>query len=112
MCVCVHMGTYIPGAILYGYLYSRCYTIWVLIFQVLYYMGTYIPGGTDIISCFVGENHTLPVYKGEIQTRNLGYAVESWNLDGERQEEIERMREGRGSGEGSTAVGDEICISS
>ena len=41
-----------------------------------------ISGGTDIISCFVGENHTLPVYKGEIQTRNLGYAVESWNLDG------------------------------
>ncbi|RMX58454.1 hypothetical protein pdam_00023779 [Pocillopora damicornis] len=42
-----------------------------------------ISGGTDIISCFAGQNPTVPVYRGEIQTRNLGMAVESWNDDGE-----------------------------
>ena len=26
-----------------------------------------ISGGTDIIACFMGENSTLPVYRGEIQ---------------------------------------------
>ncbi|PFX25647.1 Acetoacetyl-CoA synthetase [Stylophora pistillata] len=40
------------------------------------------PRGTDIISCFAGQNPTVPVYRGEIQTRNLGMAVESWNDDG------------------------------
>ena len=39
-------------------------------------------GGTDIISCFAGQNPTLPVYKGEIQSRNLGMAMECWNLNG------------------------------
>lgn len=39
-------------------------------------------GGTDIISCFAGQNPTVPVYRGEIQTRNLGMAVESWNDEG------------------------------
>lgn len=39
-------------------------------------------GGTDIISCFAGQNPTVPVYRGEIQTRNLGMAVESWNDQG------------------------------
>lgn len=42
-----------------------------------------ISGGTDIISCFVGQNPTVPVYRGEIQTRNLGMAVESWNDEGQ-----------------------------
>ncbi|XP_031552473.1 acetoacetyl-CoA synthetase-like [Actinia tenebrosa] len=42
-----------------------------------------ISGGTDIISCFAGQNCTLPVYRGEIQARNLGMAVESWNDKGE-----------------------------
>ena len=42
-----------------------------------------ISGGTDIISCFVGQNPKLPVYAGEIQGRNLGMAVESWNEKGE-----------------------------
>ena len=42
----------------------------------------YHSGGTDIISCFVGQNPTVPVYRGEIQTRNLGMAVESWNNEG------------------------------
>ncbi|XP_078083168.1 acetoacetyl-CoA synthetase [Mustelus asterias] len=38
-----------------------------------------ITGGTDIISCFMGQNVTIPVYRGEIQARNLGMAVEIWN---------------------------------
>ncbi|XP_039361514.1 acetoacetyl-CoA synthetase [Mauremys reevesii] len=42
-----------------------------------------ISGGTDIISCFMGQNVTIPVYKGEIQARNLGMAVEAWNDEGE-----------------------------
>ena len=42
----------------------------------------YCSGGTDIISCFAGQNPTVPVYRGEIQTRNLGMAVESWNDEG------------------------------
>ncbi|XP_066510995.1 acetoacetyl-CoA synthetase-like [Hoplias malabaricus] len=41
-----------------------------------------ISGGTDIISCFMGQNFTVPVYRGEIQARNLGMAVEAWNLEG------------------------------
>ncbi|HEY5680771.1 MAG TPA: acetoacetate--CoA ligase [Pseudomonadales bacterium] len=35
-----------------------------------------ISGGTDIISCFVLGNPTLPVWEGEIQCRGLGMAVE------------------------------------
>uniref|UniRef100_A0A8C6PZX3 Acetoacetyl-CoA synthetase n=1 Tax=Nothobranchius furzeri TaxID=105023 RepID=A0A8C6PZX3_NOTFU len=42
------------------------------------------PGGTDIVSCFMGQNPTVPVHRGEIQSRNLGMAVEAWSLD-ERQ---------------------------
>ena len=45
----------------------------------------YHTGGTDIISCFAGQNPTLPVYRGEIQSRNLGMAVECWNSDGMNQ---------------------------
>lgn len=41
-----------------------------------------ISGGTDIISCFMGQNMTVPVYRGEIQARNLGMAVESWSCEG------------------------------
>ncbi|XP_064434277.1 acetoacetyl-CoA synthetase isoform X2 [Mirounga angustirostris] len=41
-----------------------------------------ISGGTDIISCFMGQNFSIPVYKGEIQARNLGMAVEAWNEEG------------------------------
>ena len=40
-------------------------------------------GGTDIISCFAGQNPVLPVYRGEIQARNLAMGVECWNEDGE-----------------------------
>ncbi|KAJ8779244.1 hypothetical protein J1605_012706 [Eschrichtius robustus] len=38
--------------------------------------------GTDIMSCFVGQNPSIPVYRGEIQARNLGMAVEVWNEEG------------------------------
>ncbi|WP_272989180.1 AMP-binding protein, partial [Spongiibacter tropicus] len=41
-----------------------------------------ISGGTDIISCFVLGNPTLPVYAGEIQCIGLGMAVEIWDDDG------------------------------
>ncbi|XP_070760718.1 acetoacetyl-CoA synthetase isoform X1 [Enoplosus armatus] len=41
-----------------------------------------ISGGTDIVSCFMGQNPTVPVYRGEIQTRNLGIAVEAWSIEG------------------------------
>lgn len=43
---------------------------------------SFVVGGTDIISCFMGHNVTIPVYKGEIQARNLGMAVEAWNDEG------------------------------
>ncbi|XP_012637601.2 acetoacetyl-CoA synthetase isoform X1 [Microcebus murinus] len=41
-----------------------------------------ISGGTDIVSCFMGQNPSVPVYKGEIQARNLGMAVEAWSEEG------------------------------
>uniref|UniRef100_A0A8C4NUZ3 Acetoacetyl-CoA synthetase n=1 Tax=Dicentrarchus labrax TaxID=13489 RepID=A0A8C4NUZ3_DICLA len=41
-----------------------------------------ISGGTDIVSCFMGQNPTVPVYRGEIQSRNLGMAVEAWSIEG------------------------------
>lgn len=41
-----------------------------------------ITGGTDICSLFAGHCATLPVYKGEIQCRCLGMAVEGWDDDG------------------------------
>ncbi len=41
-----------------------------------------ISGGTDILSCFVLGNPVLPVWRGEIQCRGLGLAVEVWGDDG------------------------------
>ena len=41
-----------------------------------------ISGGTDIISCFVLGNPTLPVWRGEIQCKGLGMAVEVFDEDG------------------------------
>jgi acetoacetyl-CoA synthetase len=38
-----------------------------------------ISGGTDIVSCFVLGNPIAPVWRGEIQTRGLGLAVEVWD---------------------------------
>ncbi|MCG3644535.1 acetoacetate--CoA ligase [Pseudomonas putida] len=40
-------------------------------------------GGTDIVSCFVLGNPTLPVRRGEIQCKGLGMAVEVWNEQGQ-----------------------------
>lgn len=41
-----------------------------------------ISGGTDIVSCFVLGNPVLPVWRGEIQCKGLGMAVEIWDEDG------------------------------
>ncbi len=41
-----------------------------------------ISGGTDIVSCFVLGDPTKPVYKGEIQRRGFGMAVEVLNENG------------------------------
>ena len=41
-----------------------------------------ISGGTDIISCFMLGNPTLPVYAGEIQCKGLGMKVEAFNEKG------------------------------
>jgi acetoacetyl-CoA synthetase len=38
-----------------------------------------ISGGTDIMSCFAIGNPTLPVYRGEMQCRGLGMAVDVWD---------------------------------
>ena len=41
-----------------------------------------ISGGTDIISCFVGGNPILPVWRGEIQCSGLGMKVEVYDENG------------------------------
>jgi acetoacetyl-CoA synthetase len=41
-----------------------------------------IAGGTDIIGCFVGGNPNGAVWRGEIQARCLGMAVEAYDGDG------------------------------
>ena len=41
-----------------------------------------ISGGTDIVSCFVLGNPLLPVYRGEIQCRGLGMAVDVFDNEG------------------------------
>jgi acetoacetyl-CoA synthetase len=41
-----------------------------------------ISGGTDIVSCFVLGNPTLPVYRGEIQCRGFGLDVKVFDDDG------------------------------
>jgi len=41
-----------------------------------------ITGGTDICSLFAGHNTDLPVYRGKIQCRTLGMAVEAWDDNG------------------------------
>jgi len=40
-------------------------------------------GGTDIVSCFVLGNPTLPVRRGEIACKGLGMAVEVWDEHGQ-----------------------------
>ena len=41
-----------------------------------------ISGGTDIVSCFVLGNPVLPVWRGEIQCKGLGLAVDVFDDDG------------------------------
>jgi acetoacetyl-CoA synthetase len=41
-----------------------------------------ISGGTDIVSCFALGNPAGPVWRGELQTRGLGMAVEVFDADG------------------------------
>ncbi len=41
-----------------------------------------ISGGTDIVSCFVLGDPTLPVWRGEIQRRGFGMKVEVFDDDG------------------------------
>ena len=41
-----------------------------------------IAGGTDIISCFMLGNPTLPVHLGEIQCKGLGMDVDSFDENG------------------------------
>jgi len=41
-----------------------------------------ISGGTDIVSCFVLGNPLLPVWRGEIQCKGLGMAVEVFDEQG------------------------------
>jgi acetoacetyl-CoA synthetase len=41
-------------------------------------------GGTDVCTAFVGGVPTLPVYRGELQARLLGCAVQAWNEKGEQ----------------------------
>ena len=41
-----------------------------------------ISGGTDLISCFALGDPTAPVWRGEIQCRGLGLAVEVFDPDG------------------------------
>jgi len=41
-----------------------------------------ISGGTDICSCFVLGSPTLPVWRGEIQCRGLGMAVDVFDAEG------------------------------
>ena len=42
-----------------------------------------IAGGTDLIACFAVGNPMLPVYRGEMQCRGLGMAVDVFNDRGE-----------------------------
>ncbi|MBA1202646.1 acetoacetate--CoA ligase [Pseudomonas capeferrum] len=57
----------------YDYVYTRIKTDLCL---------ASMSGGTDIVSCFVLGNPTLPVHRGEIQCKGLGMAVEVWDEDG------------------------------
>ena len=43
---------------------------------------TSISGGTDIMGCFALGNPLLPVYRGELQCRGLGMAVEIYDEEG------------------------------
>ncbi len=46
-----------------------------------------IRGGTDLLSCFALGDPTGPVWRGELQCRGLGMAVEVWSPEGESLED-------------------------
>lgn len=48
-----------------------------------------ISGGTDIVSCFLLGNPTMPVYRGQLQCAGLGMAVAVFN---EQAEPVEQQR--------------------
>jgi len=41
-----------------------------------------VTGGTDIIACWAGNNVSVPVFRGEIQSLHLGCGVQSWSDEG------------------------------
>ncbi|KAK3084974.1 hypothetical protein FSP39_022234, partial [Pinctada imbricata] len=41
-----------------------------------------ISGGTDIIACFMGQNWTIPVYRGQVQGFVLGCDMQAWDDTG------------------------------
>ena len=41
-----------------------------------------ITGGTDVVAAFAGASAMSPVYRGEIQGRELGFALEAWDARG------------------------------
>ncbi|XP_003745504.1 acetoacetyl-CoA synthetase [Galendromus occidentalis] len=41
-----------------------------------------ISGGSDIVSCFVGQNCTLPTVRGQVQSRNLGMDIVAYSNEG------------------------------
>ncbi|KAF8529020.1 acetoacetate-CoA ligase [Hysterangium stoloniferum] len=65
-------GSPLPGA-LYDFIYQHIHP------NVL--VGS-ITGGTDICSLFAGQCTALPVFRGEIQCRMLGMAIEAFSREG------------------------------
>jgi len=41
-----------------------------------------VSGGTDLVACFAGGSPTLPVWRGELQCRGLGMAVDVFDDEG------------------------------
>jgi acetoacetyl-CoA synthetase len=59
-----------------------------------------ISGGTDIVSCFVLGSPILPVWRGEIQCRGLGMAVDVWDEEGKP----------LAPGQGEASKGELVCV--
>ena len=58
-----------------------------------------ISGGTDIVSCFVLGSPMLPVWRGEIQAKGLGMAVDVWDEEGKP----------LAAGQGEASKGELVC---
>ena len=59
-----------------------------------------ISGGTDIVSCFVLGSPILPVWRGEIQCKGLGMAVDVWDDNGKTLP----------PGQGEMSKGELVCV--